>query len=94
MSRHEIKCIDKSNRTNPNERLEFISGLNGNGTRWRVSQEKAIEGIESGKWEFFIMVNGLEIDIEISIYGHYKILKAKTVVNGLEILLSLPECSY
>ena len=92
MDRHEIKCINKSNRFNPHERIEFIGGLNSNGTRWRITQAMAIEGIESGKWGFYVRLNNILVDVIISTHNGNKYLKTKN--DGLEInnLLSLPEC--
>jgi len=94
MDRHEIKCINKSNRLNPNERIDFIGGLNPNGTRWRISLERAIEGIESGKWGFYVNSKGAFVNVIISSHNGRKYLK--TVNDGLEPnnLLSLPECPY
>ena len=92
MDKHEIKCINKSNRFSPYDRIENIGGLNPNGTRWRITQARAIEGIESGKWSFYVNNNGNFVDVIIALHNGVKYLKTKN--DGLEPnnLLSLPEC--
>lgn len=92
MSRHRILCIQKSNSNDLHNRIEFIGGLNPNGTRWKISQEKAIEGIENGKWEFFVQFQGTSVDVIISENVGIKYLKTKNDDINLDNLLSLPTC--
>ena len=90
---HEVKCINKSDRYNPHERILSIGGLNPDGSRWKLSQEAAITGIEEGKWLFYVMKNAKRVNVivAISAYGHKYL---KTVADGEHPnnLLSLPEC--
>jgi len=92
-SRHRISCINKSDRFNPHERITDIGGINSDNTRWKLTQQEAIQGIESGKWQFYVTVNYSEVDVIIatSKYGHKYL---KTTADGEEPnnLLSLPEC--
>ena len=92
MDKIEIKCIHKSNRFNPHERILNIGGLNPNGTRWKVSQERAIQGIEQGKWHFYVRSGSNIVDVIIAIHNGNKYIK--TTNDGIEPnnLLSLPEC--
>lgn len=50
-------------------------------------------GTESGKWQFYVSVGGLTVDVIVatSQYGHKYI---KTLADGVhpDNLLSLPEC--
>lgn len=90
--RFQIMCINKTNRYNPHERISHVGGVHG-GQRWKITQEDAIQGIESGKWAFFVSAGGRTVDVVVakSAYGHKYI---KTVADGTspDNLLSLPEC--
>ncbi|WP_172254904.1 DUF3892 domain-containing protein [Saccharibacillus deserti] len=91
--RHEVLCVNKRDRYNPHEKITSIGGKNQDGTRWKVSQESAIEGIESGKWSFFVSRGGRTVDVIVALsrYGN-KYLKTETDGENPNNLLSLAEC--
>jgi len=89
---HQITCINKTNRTDPHERIENIGGTNPDGRRWKISEDEAIAGIEAGKWEFYVSAGGRKVNVIIATRLGHKYLK--TVADGEkpDNLLSLIEC--
>lgn len=92
-SRHEVKCINKTDRYNAYERIRAIGGINPDGSNWKLLQEDAIRHIEAGTYSFYVKVRGQVADVIVAMsrYGHKYL---KTVADGEQPnnLLSLYEC--
>jgi hypothetical protein len=89
----QIKCIDKSDRYNPHERIISIGGTSPDGRRWKMTQEDAITAIEAGKWHFYVSIGGksVRVIVAVSRYGN-KYLKTEDDGEQPDNLLNLPEC--
>jgi hypothetical protein len=91
--RFEVLCINKSDRSDPHERITHIGGRNGDGSAWKLTQEAAIAGVEGGQWEFFVSRGGRTANVIVSVskLGN-KYLKTENDGEQPDNLLSLPEC--
>ena len=89
-----ISCINKTDRLDPHERIHSVGGVNADGTRWKLPQERAVTGIESDTWHFFVerpVGHRADVIVALSPYGNKYL---KTVADGEQPdnLLALPEC--
>ncbi|MBV9863042.1 MAG: DUF3892 domain-containing protein [Alphaproteobacteria bacterium] len=91
--RYQITCINQSDRLNHHERIRDIGGINADGSRWKISHDAAIEGIETRQWCFFISRAGrdFEVLVAMSKYGRRYLKTAEDRLHP-ESLLALPEC--
>lgn len=87
----QIQCINKTNRYSAHDRISHVGGANP--TRWKLTQEQAIQAIEAGAWQFYVSVNGNSawVIVAISAAGN-KYLKTQNDGEQPNNLLSLPEC--
>lgn len=90
----KVSCIKKTPRFDPHDRIRAIGGVNADGSRWELTQDQAIAGIQSGKYTFYVQQPGyqrVEIIVAVSASGR-KYLKTKADGEQPNNLLALPEC--
>lgn len=86
--RLEVKCINKSDRYNPHERILRIGGHG-----WEHTQEQAIAWIENGTFTYYVSQGGRQVDVIVATSSHgHKYLKTTADGEHPNNLLSLPEC--
>lgn len=91
-NRLRIRCINKTDRMNPHERIKNVGGQNADGSRWKQSVDQTVREIESREWEFFVTEAGRTVDVIVATHNGNKYIK--TTADGIQPdnLLSLPEC--
>jgi len=85
--RLQVTCINKTDRSNPHERIENIGGPN-----WKHREDDAISYIEHGVHSYFVSRGGYEADVIVAQRWGHKYLKTRADGEQPDNLLALPEC--
>ena len=88
----QIQCINKTNRSDPHDRIHSVGGINADKTRWKMSQEAAIKRIEDGLYDFYVNQAGHEVKVIVATNNGKKYLKTQNDGIYPNNLLALPEC--
>lgn len=89
----EITCITKNHRAHPQDQVTHVGGINLRGRGWRLTRAEVIDGITSGRWSFYVTVNGERAPIVVGVNQ----IGSRYLTTPLDdgdprTLLSLPEC--
>ena len=88
-----VRCINKTNRWDPHERIQRIGGVNPNGTRWRLLESQTIQDIKNDKWAFYVeRPAGHRVKVIIATHRGHEYLKTQADGEQPDNLLALPEC--
>lgn len=91
MARHEIKCVNKTNRYDPHERIQNVGGLRASGATFKITQPACIAEIERGEL-FFVNQGGKSVNVIIATHNGHKYIKTENDGQQPNNLLALPEC--
>ena len=88
-----IRCVVKTDRTNAHERIHSVGGVKPDGSRWKLTQDKAVSCIEDRTHVFYIESPvGHRIDVIVATSAHGNYLKTVADREQPDKLLSLPTC--
>ena len=90
--RAQIQCINKTNRSDPHDRIHSVGGINPDGGRWKLSQVVAINGIDDGSYSFWTQGGGRTAEVIVALHNGHRYLKTQNDGVHPDNLLSLPEC--
>lgn len=79
--RRAVTFVGKAYSHDPHERISSIGGVNYDRTPWRLSQEAAIAGIESGTDEFYISTDDGPVDLVVTTVDDQKYLQSANDVT-------------
>lgn len=77
----------------PHERISHIGGINHSKGLWKLTEYDAINAINCGEFDFFVMVKGQPVTVIVAEQKGRKYLKTETDGYSPDNLLALPECS-
>lgn len=90
MGRYQVTCINKrGDHHNPHERIQFIGQQNS----WKLSEDSAIQRIESRQDSFYVQVGGKSVEVIVAVYNARKYLKTEADGYAPNNLLNLNECT-
>jgi hypothetical protein len=91
--RVRIDCVNRTDRTDPHERISNVGGPKASG-RWRLPVAEAIAGIESGRFIFYVeRPAGQFVAVVVASRLGKKYLKTTADGEQPDNLLALPECA-
>ncbi|MBN8874851.1 MAG: DUF3892 domain-containing protein [Rhodospirillales bacterium] len=88
----EIKCIRKTDRTNPHERIRGVGGVNADGSRWYMLLDRAIALALDGTYRYWTRGGGKSVWVHVAYHSGRPYLKTDADGVQPDNLLALPEC--
>lgn len=87
-----ISCVNTSGSNNQDKRITHVGGLNSDGTKWKLTEQQALKGIENGTHSFYVVNRRKMVNVVIASnkFGN-KYLTTESS-PGENLLFNLPEC--
>jgi hypothetical protein len=94
-SKVRIRCINRTGHSAVFQKIRFIGGINEDGSTWKLSQQMAVDLIQSGEYQLYVVVNRkpLAVIVGTSADGQ-NYLKAEIDTEEPTSLLNSPECPF
>lgn len=88
-----VDCVNRTDRVSPYHRIRSIGGLGADGLRWHLSEEAAIEAIESERATFYLeWPAGHRLNILAAQGLGKRYLKTESDGESPDRLLALGDC--
>lgn len=87
----QVLCIVKGSSNSVHNHITHIGG-NYNGGYWRYTQQEAITHIENLNCEFYVIAQGVKVNLIVATREGHKYLKTKNDGDIPNNLLSLRQC--
>ena len=84
-----IRCINKIPRA---DHYRSITHVGGGAGSWKQTQKQTIDEIEAGTYEYYVDVDGKEVDVIVVQHNGHKYIKTRPDGVDPNNLLSLDEC--
>jgi hypothetical protein len=87
----QIKCINRTVRMDPHERISHVGGYVT--SQWKITLNDAIRKIESGEGAFVVQAHRRTVGVIVAVSpSGKKYLKTEADGDQPDTLLRLPEC--
>lgn len=88
-----IDCVIRTDRVSPYHRIRAVGGSGVDGLQWRLSEEAAVEAIDSERATFYVeWPTDDRVEIVAAQAPGKRYLKAETDGESPDRLLTLPDC--
>lgn len=88
----QISQVGLNDNLDPRDRVGFVGGIARDGSAWKIPAAIAIQGIESGKWKFYVGQGTQTAWVVVATFGDQKYLKTEGDGPEVNSLLTLPRC--